>query len=95
MAGERMAALIDAGSLTALETAVKMMAEVASDHLHKITNIDRLPICAGYNFELCIQYLEARQLSLVDISLDALGDLKTLVIAFRKRWPIYDDLSAT
>lgn len=65
------------------------MTEVASDHLQKITNIDRLPVYAGYNFELCIRHLEARQSHLSDDSLRGLKDLQSLVNHFRHRWPTH------
>lgn len=90
--GEPAHALNTTSSQAALDTAANMMAEVASDHAQKVTNIDRLPICAGYNFELCIRHFEAAQPSLADDSLSAVADLRTLVDAFRQRWPIYDSL---
>lgn len=80
------------GSSAAMDAAVNMMAEVAKDHLTKITNIDRLPTCAGYNFELCTRHLEARESSLGrDLNSNgSLSDLKQMVVAFRQRWPKHD-----
>ncbi|OQU98742.1 Fungal specific transcription factor domain-containing protein [Cladophialophora immunda] len=82
-------ALNSEGSSAAMDAAVNMMAEVARDHLTKITNIDRLPPCAGYNFELCIRHLEACGSSLGrdSHSNGGLSDLKQMVGAFRRRWP--------
>lgn len=82
-----------ASSYSALDSAVDMMTEVASDHLQKITNIDRLPVCAGYNFELCIRHLEARQSPASDDSLQGLKDLRHLVDEFRHRWPLQESHS--
>jgi hypothetical protein len=67
-----------------------MMTEVASDHLRRLSNIDRLPVCAGYNFELCIRHLQGHEPSLESDALLAVEDLKTLVGKFRERWPIQE-----
>ena len=80
------------GSCAAMDVAVNMMTEVAKDHSTKITYIDRLPPCAGYNFELCTRHLEARESNLGhDVhSNGSLCVLKQMVVAFRRRWPKYD-----
>ncbi|OAL28100.1 hypothetical protein AYO22_03127 [Fonsecaea multimorphosa] len=84
-----MNALDSEGSRAAMDATVNMMAEVAKDHLTKITNIDRLPPCAGYNFELCVRHLEARESPSGHDSHSngALSDLKQMVGTFRRRWP--------
>ena len=73
-----------------MNTAAKMMAEVASDHVYQVTNIDQLPIVAGYNFELCIRHLEKSQSNQEEATGLALGDLRILVSAFRSRWPRHE-----
>ena len=80
-----------ASSEVAMDTAARMMAQVASDHVKRITNIDRLPICAIYNFQLCIKHIEDRQFSTNDNLISALGDLRTLVSTFQQRWQVQGD----
>ncbi|OAP65282.1 hypothetical protein AYL99_01254 [Fonsecaea erecta] len=82
-------ALNSEGSCAAMDAVVNMMTDVAKDHLMKITNIDRLPPYACYNFELCIKHLESREsYSEHDShSNGSLSDLKQMVGAFRRRWP--------
>ena len=75
-------------SVAGLDSAIKMMGAVASDHLRKVTNIDRLPVCAGYNFTLCINHLRSHQGSVSHGRRDCLKDLEAMVDVFRQRWPI-------
>ena len=75
-------------SRAAWEAAIKMMTVVASDHLHQIKNIDILPICAGYNFELCSRHFEGFQSNLTPEELRLLEEMKALVVKFRERWPL-------
>ena len=80
-----------ARSLAARETAFKIMVEAASDHVKRKIFIDRLPICSGYNFELCLRHIEGRSALQLEDLRDSISDMKALVGAFRQRWPRQDD----
>jgi hypothetical protein len=72
-----------------------MMVEAASDHVKRKILIDRLPIIAGKNFQVCLKLVEKNRDSdwQSEDSHHATQDLTTLVEEFRQRWPSHHNLA--
>lgn len=77
-------------SLPALQTAIKMMADVAYDHVCHITlhnNVDALPLCCSYNFQAAMQASnDVCRRTGYETSPVGLESVIELVKIFRKRW---------
>jgi hypothetical protein len=76
----------DTRSLSALESASRMMAAVAKSHMEDVDNIDVLPLTASYNVRVALKYLRLQPRSpdeSFNVDIDALQRMEA---AFQTRW---------
>jgi hypothetical protein len=74
-------------SRAALDTAAKIMVDVAHDHMENIAGVDALPLCCAYNLRVAMKHItDVRSPIAGEDSSDGLESLLALEKAFCKRW---------
>ena len=74
-------------SQAALDTATKIMIDVARHHLKRIDNIDALPLCCAYNLRVAMKHIEGRRGDFDEENITkCLKPMLALEEAFCKRW---------
>ena len=68
-------------SVAALDTAVNMILEAATQHASHISHVDHYPKCCGYSLDLAIQHAEKR-----NMAAEKLLAAKQMLRRFRERW---------
>jgi len=75
-----------------MDSAAKMMSDIAGHHSERVANIDILPICASYNAQIATNHIAARQDRTDQSVRAALESLESFDKAFRQRWPAHESL---
>lgn len=73
-----------------MDSAAKMMSDIAGHHAKRVANIDILPICASYNAQIAIKHITAHQDQTDQSVRAALESLRSFENAFRQRWPAHE-----
>lgn len=79
-------------SWAAIDSAAKMMSDIAGHHTERVANIDILPICASYNAQIATKHIAAHQDHTDQSVCAALQSLESFDKAFRQRWPAHESL---
>ena len=91
-AGATSSMLEKTSSRAALDSAAKMMSDIAGHHSERVANIDILPICASYNAQIATKHIEAHQDPSEHGVCAALDCLRRFSKAFWQRWPAHESL---
>jgi hypothetical protein len=79
-------------SWAAIDSAAKMMSDIAGHHNERVANIDMLPICASYNAQIAMKHITAHRDHTQQNARAALESLTSFEAAFRQRWPAHESL---